>query len=62
MEALVIFLTLTFQLRPLILESHQTICPIELKFYVKTSYDKFMQNLCKIILSHDQDDRHAHIW
>ena len=39
---------LTFQLRSLILESHQyiktvfsqTIGPIELKFHVKTSYDK----------------------
>ena len=36
----------------------QTIGPIELKFYVKTPYDKS----AKIFWSHDKDGRHAHIW
>ena len=64
---------LTFDLSAkfLILESHQdiknivfsqTIGPIELKFHVKTPYDKLAKNLYKIFWSHDKDDRHAHIW
>ena len=40
----------------------KTICPIELKFHVKTPYDKLAKNLCKIFWSHDKDGRHAHIW
>ena len=47
-------LPLTFQLRLLILESHQynivfsqTICPIELKFHVKTPYDKLAKIYAK---------------
>ena len=39
----------------------QTIGPIELKFHVKTPYDKLAKNSCKIFWSHDQDGRHVHI-
>ena len=61
----------TFDLRSLIMESHQyvktivfsqIIGPNVLKFHVKTSYDKLALNLCKIFCSHDQDGCHAHIW
>ena len=61
---------MTFQLRSLILESinilnivfSQTIGPIELKFHVKTPYDKLVKIEAKTIWSHDQDGRHAYIW
>ena len=36
----------------------ETVRPIELKFPMKTPYDK----LAKIYRSHDQDGRNAHIW
>ena len=40
----------------------QTIGPIELKFHVKTPYDKLAKVFRKILWSHDQNDRHVHVW
>ena len=40
----------------------QTIGPVELKFHVKTPYDKLAKFVRKIFWSHDQNGRHAHIW
>ena len=63
---------LTFQLRPLILESNQyiktvfsqTIGPMELKFHVKTPYDKLAKMYAKYFghMTNIQDDRHVNIW
>ena len=36
--------------------------PIELKFLVKTTYDKLAEMFTKYIWSHDKDGHHPHIW
>ena len=42
--------------------SSETNRPFELKFHMKTPYDKFSQNLYQLYWSHDQDGHHSHIW
>ena len=39
----------------------QTIGPIELKFHVKTPYDK-LAKICTKYFGHMTEFRHAHIW
>ena len=55
-------LRLTFQLRLSYWSLSQTIGQIDLKFHVKTPYDKLAKIYTIFFLSHDQDDRHTHIW
>ena len=55
-------LRLTFQLSLSYWSLSQTIGPIDLKFHVKTPYDKLAKIYTNFFLSHDQDDRHTHIW
>ena len=40
----------------------QTIGPIELKFHVKTPYDKLAKIYTKYFGHNDKDGRHTHIW
>ena len=40
----------------------QTMGPIELKFLVKTSYEKLAKMYTKYLVTCDKDGRHAHIW